>query len=83
MWRFFAGVGSALLLVTAGFFIWKGAAQSEDGNPVPDAPAESGRRRAPRPAAPAGRPRPTSAPASSAASTAPTATMTAGSRWRS
>lgn len=40
MWRFFAGVGSALLLVTAGFFVWKGTAQREDGNAVPDAPAE-------------------------------------------
>jgi hypothetical protein len=42
MWRFFAGLGSALLLVTAGFFIWKGTAQSESGNAVPDAPADSG-----------------------------------------
>jgi hypothetical protein len=41
MWRFFAGLGSALLLVTAGFFIWKGTAQSEDTNPVPDAPADA------------------------------------------
>jgi hypothetical protein len=41
MWRFFAGVGSALLLVTAGFFIWKGVAQNEDVNLVPEAPAES------------------------------------------
>jgi EF hand domain-containing protein len=41
MWRYFAGLGSALLLVTAGFFIWKGTAQSEDSNLVPDAPAES------------------------------------------
>jgi hypothetical protein len=40
MWRFFAGAGSALLLMTAGFFIWKGTAQREDGNAVPDAPAE-------------------------------------------
>ncbi|HEV7660548.1 MAG TPA: histidine kinase [Allosphingosinicella sp.] len=41
MWRFFAGIGSALLLVTGGFFIWKGIAQSDDASPVPDAPAES------------------------------------------
>lgn len=43
MWRFFAGLGSALLLVTAGFFIWKGTAQSEDSSPVPDAPADAAR----------------------------------------
>lgn len=30
MWRFFAGVGSALLLVTAGFFIWTGVAHDDD-----------------------------------------------------
>jgi EF hand len=41
MWRFFAGIGSALLLVTGGFFIWKGVAQGDDANPVPDAPVES------------------------------------------
>ena len=40
MLRFFAGAGSALLLVTAGFFIWTGMAQEED-DPVPDAPAQS------------------------------------------
>jgi hypothetical protein len=51
MWRFFAGLGSALLLVTAGFFIWKGTAQSENSNPIPDAPADSAG------AAPTGRPR--------------------------
>ena len=38
MLRFFAGVGSALLLVTAGFFIWTGVAQDED-DPIPQAPA--------------------------------------------
>ena len=37
MLRFFAGVGSALLLVLAGFFIWQGIAQ-EDEDPIPDAP---------------------------------------------
>jgi hypothetical protein len=37
MLRFFAGVGSALLLVTAGFFIWTGLAQ-EDAAPLPEAP---------------------------------------------
>ena len=37
MLRFFAGVGSALLLVLAGFFIWQGIAQDED-DPIPDAP---------------------------------------------
>ena len=36
MGRFLAGAGSALLLVLAGFFIWKSQAQSED--PVPPAP---------------------------------------------
>ncbi|WP_106639281.1 EF-hand domain-containing protein [Allosphingosinicella vermicomposti] len=36
MGRFLAGVGSALLLVLAGFFIWKSQAESE--NPVPSAP---------------------------------------------
>ena len=40
MLRFFAGVGSALLLVTAGFFIWTGMARQEE-DPVPDAPAAS------------------------------------------
>jgi hypothetical protein len=40
MLRFFAGVGSALLLVAAGFFIWKGWAQRET-SPIPDAPSES------------------------------------------
>ena len=38
MLRYFAGVGSALLLVAAGFFIWKGWAQREE-SPIPDAPA--------------------------------------------
>jgi hypothetical protein len=37
MGRFFAGVGSALLLVMAGFFVWKSWAQSD--NPIPPAPA--------------------------------------------
>ena len=35
--RFIAGVASALLLVAAGFFIWKSRAQSE--NIIPPAPA--------------------------------------------
>jgi hypothetical protein len=39
MLRFFAGVGSALLLVAAGFFIWKGWAQGDD-DPVPEAPVQ-------------------------------------------
>jgi len=38
MLRFFAGVGSALLLVAAGFFFWTGMAQDE-GDPVPAPPA--------------------------------------------
>lgn len=37
MLRFFAGAGSAMLLLTAGFFIWSGLAQ-EDEDPIPDAP---------------------------------------------
>jgi hypothetical protein len=37
MLRYFAGVGSALLLVAAGFFVWKGMAQ-EDEAAVPSAP---------------------------------------------
>lgn len=40
MLRFLAGAGSALLLITAGFFIWTGMAQDED-DPVPDAPGEA------------------------------------------
>jgi hypothetical protein len=37
MWRFFAGVGSALLLVTAGFFLWTGIAQGDE-DPIPAPP---------------------------------------------
>jgi len=40
MRRFFAGAGSALLLIAAGFFIWSGLAQGEE-DPVPKAPAAS------------------------------------------
>src|SRR5258708_1392605 len=36
--RFSAGAGSALLLATAGFFVWTGRAQ-QDSRAVPDAPA--------------------------------------------
>jgi hypothetical protein len=36
MLRFFAGAGSALLLVLAGFFIWKSQAEGE--SPIPPAP---------------------------------------------
>ena len=36
MWRFLAGVGSALLLIGAGFFIWTGMAQED--TPIPPAP---------------------------------------------
>ncbi|MEP6786344.1 MAG: EF-hand domain-containing protein [Sphingomonadales bacterium] len=39
MGRFLAGVASALLLVTAGFFIWK--AQADRGSAVPPAPVAS------------------------------------------
>jgi hypothetical protein len=35
MWRFLAGVMSALLLVGAGLFFWKGIAQSDDPIPPP------------------------------------------------
>jgi hypothetical protein len=38
MSRFFAGAGSALLLVLAGFFAWKSIAQRDDDAPVPPAP---------------------------------------------
>jgi hypothetical protein len=41
MLRFFAGAGSALLLVTAGFFIWTGLAQ-DDEDPVPAPPEGPG-----------------------------------------
>jgi len=37
MLRFFAGVGSALLLIAAGFFFWQGRAERED--PIPPPPA--------------------------------------------
>jgi hypothetical protein len=40
MLRFVAGVGSALLLVLAGFFVWKGVAQEEE-EAVPRAPNEA------------------------------------------
>jgi hypothetical protein len=40
MLRFLAGAGSAMLLITAGFFIWTGLAQDDDA--VPDAPVEAG-----------------------------------------
>ena len=40
MLRFFAGAGSALLAVIAGFFIWKGQAEADD--PVPPAPQARG-----------------------------------------
>ena len=39
MLRFFAGVGSALLLIAAGFFVWKGQAQ-DDESVIPPAPAD-------------------------------------------
>jgi hypothetical protein len=38
MLRFLAGAGSAILLVVAGFFIWKGQAEADAQNPVPPAP---------------------------------------------
>ena len=40
MWRFLSGVLSALLLVGAGLFLWKGSAQA-DGDPVPPPPGPS------------------------------------------
>jgi EF hand len=41
MWRFLAGVGSALLLIGAGFFIWTGMAQEDTAiPPAPEAEAE-------------------------------------------
>ena len=50
MLRFFAGVGSALLLVLAGFFIVKGVAQNEEAaipEAPPPAPAKAGDPQAP------------------------------------
>jgi hypothetical protein len=41
MSRFFAGIGSALLLAAAGFFIWTGMAQG-GGEGVPAPPARAG-----------------------------------------
>jgi hypothetical protein len=38
MWRFLAGVTSALLFVGAGLFLWKGIAQSENPVPPPSQP---------------------------------------------
>lgn len=38
MWRFLAGVGSTLLFVVAGFFVWQGTAGKEVAV-VPEAPA--------------------------------------------
>jgi hypothetical protein len=40
MLRFLAGVASALLLVAAGFFLWKSRAESEEV--IPPAPASAG-----------------------------------------
>lgn len=37
MLRFAAAIGSGLLLVAAGFFVWKGVAQQEDAIPPPGA----------------------------------------------
>jgi hypothetical protein len=42
MLRFFAGVASTLLLVAAGFFIWKSRAETEQLIPPAPAPASSG-----------------------------------------
>lgn len=38
MWRFLAGVASALLFVGAGLFLWKGIARSDDPVPPPQSP---------------------------------------------
>ena len=37
MWRYLAGVGSALLLMTAGLFLWR--AQADKASPIPAAPS--------------------------------------------
>ena len=42
MLRFIAGVGSALLLVLAGFFVWQGLAQEENAAVPEPPPAEPG-----------------------------------------
>lgn len=39
MTRFLAGVGAALLLVAAGFFLWRGMAREDRGAVLPAAPA--------------------------------------------
>jgi hypothetical protein len=57
MLRFIAGVGSALLLVAAGFFIWKGLAQDE-AQAIPEAPQAEADAEGEEPGAP---PRPPSA----------------------
>jgi EF hand domain-containing protein len=49
MLRFAAAIGSGLLLVAAGFFVWKGVAQQEEGIPPPGAgePVSAARGKAP------------------------------------
>ena len=54
MLRFFAGAGSALLLIAAGFFIWQGSARQE-ADPVPPPPDAEGQP-APRSSVPPARP---------------------------
>ena len=51
MLRFFAGVGSALLLVLAGFFIWQGIARNEE-EAIPEAPPPAAQAKAGEPQAP-------------------------------
>jgi hypothetical protein len=50
MWRFLAGVVSALLLVGAGLFFWKGTAQSDE--PIPQPPLLPSQYAQPAPLAP-------------------------------
>jgi EF hand domain-containing protein len=52
MLRYFAGAGSALLLLLAGFFIWKGRADTDPIPPPPEPAAQMSPLRQPRLAPP-------------------------------
>jgi hypothetical protein len=81
MLRFFAGVGSTLLFVLAGFFAWKSIARPE-ADPIAAAPsAQVAAADDPGGAGPR-RHRPMRGPASKGGSIGSTATGTGGSPWR-
>jgi EF hand len=42
MWRYFIGAGAALLLAGAGFFLWTGQANDEQGQAIPPPGAAAG-----------------------------------------